>query len=115
MSSKSSLVVISSLGLVALTAFAAGGSRSEATPYGSTAASSTAELAAASGQDAPPADQVPRFNEAGELIRPDGWQAWVMVGASIGLSYAEDGGFEPVMEGSAPGMFHNVYMPESGD
>jgi hypothetical protein len=33
-----------------------------------------------------------------------------MVGASIGLSYAEDGGFEPVMEGSAPGMFHNVYM-----
>jgi hypothetical protein len=110
MSSKGTIVVISSLGLVALTAFAAGGSRSDATPSARAAGSASGVLDAASGQDARPVDQIPHFNDAGELIRPEGWQAWVMVGASIGLSYAEDGGFEPVMEGSAPGMFHNVYM-----
>ncbi len=109
MSSKSTMVVIAGLGLVALTAFAAGGRRFGATPPAG-AAEPAAALAATSGQDARPPDQIPRFSDAGELLRPDGWQAWVMVGASIGLSYAEDGGFEPVMEGSAPGMFHNVYM-----
>lgn len=106
MSSKGTIVGIASLSLVALTALAAGRSQFEGT--GAAATSGGAPPGAS--QDAPPADQLPRFNESGELVRPEDWQAWVMVGASIGLSYAEDGGFEPVMEGSAPGMFHNVYM-----
>ena len=110
MSSKGTIVLVSSLGVAALTAFAAGGRRSEATPSASAARSPSGVVAAAPAQDAPPPDQIPRFTDTGELIRPAGWQAWVMVGASMGLSYSEDGGFEPVMEGSAPGMFHNVYM-----
>jgi hemerythrin-like domain-containing protein len=50
----------------------------------------------------------PRFTAEGELIRPEGWEAWVMTGASIGLSYAEPGAPTPASDG--PGMFHNVYM-----
>lgn len=69
-----------------------------------------ASTALGGNQESPPADELPQFTADGKLIRPEGWEAWVMVGASIGLSYSEDGGFEPVMEGSAPGMFHNVYM-----
>lgn len=110
MSSKGTIVAIAGLSFVTLTAFAAAGSRSESAPSPGSPAASPETRAAASRQEAPPLDQTPRFNDGGELIRPEGWQAWVMVGASIGLSYAEDGGFEPVMEGSAPGMFHNVYM-----
>ena len=88
MGSKSGIVAITMVGLVALAVYSAAGRGGELTS--ATAASTR--------------------NVAGELIRPEGWEAWVMVGASIGLSYAEDGSFEPVMEGSAPGMFHNVYM-----
>lgn len=106
MSSKGTIIGIASLSLVALTALVAGRGHFES----SAAATTSRGAPPHASQDAPPADQLPRFNEAGELIRPEDWQAWVMVGASIGLSYAEDGGFEPVMEGSAPGMFHNVYM-----
>jgi len=50
----------------------------------------------------------PLFTTDGKLNRPQGWEAWVMVGASIGLSYAEPGAPTPVSDG--PGMFHNVYM-----
>ncbi len=42
-----------------------------------------------------------------ELVRPDGYDRWPIVGASIGLSYAES------MEGSGPGAFHRVYMNPS--
>ena len=48
------------------------------------------------------ASQSPAFTDSGELLRPEGWEAWVMVGASIGLSYTEPG--------AAPGRFHNVFM-----
>lgn len=54
-----------------------------------------------------PADQVARFTNAGRLLRPTGWDAWVMVGASTGLSYSEP---QPGAAASGPGMFHNVYM-----
>ena len=55
-----------------------------------------------------PAGQTPSFTPAGELVRPEGWEAWVMVGASIGLSYNEPTSApEP---GEAPGRFHNVFM-----
>src|SRR5882724_6060727 len=54
---------------------------------------------ARSEQQDPPADQLPRFAQRDQLLKPVGWEAWVMVGASTGLSYA-----------AAPGMFHNVYV-----
>lgn len=93
MSSKGTMLVIAGLGLVAVSAIVAGG-RSETPSAGMPESGDVAAVPA--GQDTPPPDQLPRYNEAGELVRPDDWQAWVMVGASIGLSYAEDGGFEPV-------------------
>jgi len=55
----------------------------------------------------PPADQLPRFAKDGGLQPPQGWEAWVMVGSSTGLSYNEAA---PSAAGAAPGMFHNVYM-----
>lgn len=54
----------------------------------------------------PPEDQLPHFTTDGALLPPVGWEAWVMVGASTGLSYAEA---PPPAAGAAPGMFHNVY------
>ena len=39
----------------------------------------------------PPADQLPHFAKNGALEPPQGWEAWVMVGSSTGLSY-NDGG-----------------------
>jgi Cytochrome P460 len=42
-----------------------------------------------------------------ELLRPEGYDRWPLVGASIGLSYADS------MEGSGPGAFHRVYMNPS--
>ena len=56
----------------------------------------------------PPADQVARFTPEGRLIRPKGWETWVMVGASTGLSYAKPA--TPAVAGASPGMFHNVYL-----
>ena len=52
-----------------------------------------------------PADS-PQFRGQ-QLVRPDGYDRWPIVGASIGLSYAER------MEGSGPGAFHRVYMNPS--
>ncbi len=42
---------------------------------------------------------MPRFTSDGSLIRPEGWEEWVMVGASIGLT-----------SGAGPGMFHTIFM-----
>jgi hypothetical protein len=58
-----------------------------------------------------PADRMatadaPQFREH-QLVRPHGYDRWPIVGASIGLSYAES------MEGSGPGAFHRVYMNPS--
>lgn len=47
---------------------------------------------------------VPRYTTGGELVRPVGYETWVFVGASIGLSYSEGSKSE------GPGVFHNVYM-----
>ena len=50
----------------------------------------------------------PRYTEDGRLMRPEGYETWVFVGASIGLSYAEGAGRE------GPGMFHHTYIqPEA--
>ena len=59
-------------------------------------------------QSAPPKDQLPQFTSTGRLVRPHGYEQWVMVGASTGLSYAQPQ-TAPVA-GAAPGMFHNVYL-----
>jgi len=58
-------------------------------------------------QQDPPEDQLPRFAQRDQLVKPVGWEAWVMVGASTGLSYAAA---PPPAAGAAPGMFHNVYV-----
>jgi cytochrome P460 len=58
-------------------------------------------------QQGPPEDQLPRFAQRDQLVKPVGWEAWVMVGASTGLSYAAA---PPPAAGAAPGMFHNVYV-----
>ncbi len=47
-------------------------------------------------------DSLPRFLPNGDLRRPENWERWVMVGASLGLSYTEGGGAMP--------MFHRVYI-----
>lgn len=59
-------------------------------------------------QEGPPADQVAQFTADGRLVRPKGWETWVMVGASTGLSYAKS--TTAPVAGGAPGMFHNVYL-----
>src|SRR3712207_5331234 len=48
----------------------------------------------------------PQFDASGRLLRPDGVERWVLVGASLGQGYtdATDGG---------PGMFHRVYLEPS--
>jgi hypothetical protein len=46
----------------------------------------------------------PRFTPDNQLIRPEGYREWVFVGASLGMTYKQDG--------EAPGhpTFHNVYL-----
>src|SRR3989475_73878 len=65
------------------------------------------QAVATSQQQEPPDDQLPRFAPGGQLLPPVGWEAWVMVGSSTGLSYAAA---PPPAAGAAPGMFHNVYV-----
>ena len=62
---------------------------------------------ARSQQQDPPEDQLPRFVQRDQLLKPVGWEVWVMVGSSTGLSYAAA---PPPAAGAAPGMFHNVYV-----
>jgi hypothetical protein len=54
-----------------------------------------------------PGDTVPRF--AGDsLVRPDGFERWVLAGASMGLGYSQPSGADAA--GATGGMFHNVYL-----
>src|SRR5262245_22953012 len=62
----------------------------------------------ASSQDQPPKDEMPQFTSDGRRIRPNGYEEWVMVGASTGLSYAQPQ--QPRPADAAPGMFHNIYL-----
>jgi Cytochrome P460 len=58
------------------------------------------------GHRAGPGDTVPRY--AGDsLIRPEGFERWVLAGASIGLGYSEPSGADLA---GASGLFHNVYI-----
>jgi hypothetical protein len=56
----------------------------------------------------PPPEQVARLTADGQLTRPRGFETWVMVGASTGLSYNQPR--KAPVAGDAPGMFHNIYM-----
>jgi hypothetical protein len=56
-------------------------------------------------------DTVPHY--AGDsLIRPDGFERWVLAGASMGLGYSQPSGADAAT-GATPGMFHNVYIEPS--
>jgi len=70
------------------------------------AGSSASKASPDNGQ--PVAAQMPKFTSDGKLSYPTGWDTWVMVGSSTGLSYNKPQK-EPVA-GAAPGMFHNIYM-----
>ncbi|MEO8090914.1 MAG: cytochrome P460 family protein [Gemmatimonadales bacterium] len=56
----------------------------------------------------PPLDQLPKLTKEGALSQPVGWETWVMVGSSTGLSYNTPGAAPA--QGAAPGLFHNVYL-----
>lgn len=59
-------------------------------------------------EDGIPPDLRPRFTPAGELIRPEGWEAWVLAGTSMGLTYSESA--TTPAPGQPPGSFLNVYI-----
>jgi cytochrome P460 len=46
----------------------------------------------------------PRYAEDGSLIRPDGFERWVLAGSSLGLGYAD------APDATGLGAFHNVYL-----
>jgi hypothetical protein len=48
----------------------------------------------------------PRYSPDGALIRPDGIESWILVGASLGLGYG-------AAAEAPPGMFHRVYLEPS--
>ena len=58
--------------------------------------------------DSIPAGHLPRFTPAGELLRPEGWESWVLAGTSMGLSYTEPA--QVPGPGEPPGIFLNVYV-----
>ena len=46
----------------------------------------------------------PRYDDEGHLLRPVGWQRWVLAGSSLGLGYT------PRTRGESPGTFKHVYI-----
>ena len=63
-------------------------------------------------QTAPAGMAVPEYNEQGALLRPEGFERWIVVGTSIGLSYSDS----KAKDSDDPGQFHNVYMqPQAFD
>ncbi|MDB5336990.1 MAG: hypothetical protein JWN70_2609 [Planctomycetaceae bacterium] len=56
---------------------------------------------------------LPEYDKDGKLLRPTGFEKWVVVGTSIGLGYS-DGDIKKSPDN--PGTFHNVYLqPEAFD
>ena len=56
--------------------------------------------------------QEPSYDQEGRLLRPTGYEKWVVVGTSIGLGYSDGDKNDP----KNPGTFHNVYLqPEAFD
>ena len=52
-------------------------------------------------------DHLHEYSPEGLLLRPEGWESWVLAGTSIGLTYNERA---PTPAGEAPGFFLNVYI-----
>ena len=44
----------------------------------------------------------PKYNEAGRLLRPEGYREWMFIGANLGMGYSEN----PAVRSS----YHNIYM-----
>ena len=51
---------------------------------------------------------LPRFTPEGDLMRPEGWEGWVLAGTSMGLTYTEPA--SAPAPGEPPGRFLNVYI-----
>lgn len=49
---------------------------------------------------------LPEFNDDGALLRPVGYEKWIVVGTSVGLGYEDGAKKDP----NNPGQFHNVYL-----
>jgi hypothetical protein len=47
----------------------------------------------------------PRYTRDGALLRPEGFERWMLAGASLGLGYGDS-----PEESAGPGRFHNVYI-----
>lgn len=61
---------------------------------------------------APEGMALPEYNDQGALLRPVGFERWMVVGTSIGLNYSDG----KVKNPDDPGQFHNVYMqPQAFD
>lgn len=55
---------------------------------------------------------LPQYNDAGDLLRPDGYERWTLIGGSVGVSYSD----EDKPRGDSPGIFHHVYVqPQAFD
>ena len=55
---------------------------------------------------------LPEYDKDGNLLRPTGFEKWVVVGTSIGLGYSDGDKPDP----ANPGTFHNVYLqPQAFD
>ncbi len=55
---------------------------------------------------------LPEYDTDGKLLRPTGFEKWVVVGTSIGLGYSDGDKPDP----NNPGTFHNVYLqPQAFD
>ena len=63
---------------------------------------------AAARADSISAELLPRFTTGDSLVRPEGWESWVLAGTSIGLTYTESA--TPPGAGEPPGDFLNVYL-----
>ncbi|MFO0425385.1 MAG: cytochrome P460 family protein [Planctomyces sp.] len=56
--------------------------------------------------------KLPEYTPDGKLLRPVGYERWIVVGASIGLSYSDGQN----KSSDNPGTIHNVYLqPEAFD
>ena len=58
---------------------------------------------------APMSDTIPRYS-GDSLIRPNGFERWVLAGASMGLGYSQPSGADVAAAGKTGGMFHNVFI-----
>jgi len=104
MARRRSRPVFGGLALVAAAGVACAESENPRAVAARTSATSPEALA----QAGPPADELPRFTADGRLLRPENWEAWVLAGTSMGLTYAEN--TRTFAPGEAPGSFLQVYM-----